>query len=1011
MQATTKKIIAQANEMCVVWFHDIQDAIQVLYEQTGICDKFFEEIERKLNQSVPKQSWRDTDAMKHLQVIFADFHIQEIERLEQSSYKTYSLQLLLEYLHERQSAVQAYIKAVMITADLNQIKVVHKDFLKSDVHYLCYLAILDSLEDALKYYTCDCSWKLLYKQCGAGYMDLVEREKLDCKKFYANAHHFYVPLLDSKALRDNRYDNAFMSRRRKMVGFAILNIKRACAPITARKIRSNVKDYLDNLSQDAPEVDLSEGSIGAAIMEAIKDEIAKMPKVNMEFAPRTPSGSATYNHCISDGGTRMEVRQIYEKMMKPEGGIPLVCIDSHVETFKKVYRPLTQCTVDTTETGNVYYAEQGTWKLQGEQQEMYVTSEGAFYDDYFELISHDWIMITQLDDYETFIGEACVGDVWPSHVANAGEPVDEISCGWEFLECGYSDLYEYDPNGNNPYSFWREPIEKVDLLKRAILLYSDKKIHAHIHAILEPFKSRLISAGSGMSATMLKAAQKAIFNSYSTLGYFRSTAGPVDVNRLRQLSLDMYDAMAVKAEEVFVTSVDYRSATDFINKFWTLKVWELLCKHHGMEHLYEAGCNSLTGNILEYQTPDVYIKVQVGNKTKKIKVCDGELLQGEQKNGQLMGCIISFPILSILNQAGIRAAYKFSNNSAHFMPYVDHTVINGDDALFVSNREIYENWLHAIDCIGFKRSPGKNYISSEFLTVNSTLYYMTSPIVYSAGHKVRKTRIWNQYGLEYEEPIEVRTGSLKKLPFINVGLCLGICRVQNDSRACADKNRDGTDFSLVDRINWAIDGLSDETLMNGNGREELPIGKLKEKMMTIFLMENSAKLEKGRPWFLPKHCGGLGIKIPKESIHYEPRDHQVLYALCHCSSYEAAEWYKRLSVKVNKARYQQQADERAMRYPDTEYTTQISTSVSAYDWLTPTNGDPEDAVDCGLVPDDEELYHDDSWKTVNALRKWARAFCHEKMYNNWTDIPVQLCVKPRDTVAHALYRSLSNNAF
>ena len=45
---------------------------------------------------------------------------------------------------------------------------------------------------------------------------------------------------------------------------------------------------------------------------------------------------------------------------------------------------------------------------------------------------------------------------------------------------------------------------------------------------------------------------------------------------------------------------------------------------------------------------------------------------------------------------------------------------NGDDSLFKCNEEFYEGfWKPAVAAIGFTLSPGKNYVSPAFLTVNS----------------------------------------------------------------------------------------------------------------------------------------------------------------------------------------------------------------------------------------------------------------------------------------------------
>ena len=70
--------------------------------------------------------------------------------------------------------------------------------------------------------------------------------------------------------------------------------------------------------------------------------------------------------------------------------------------------------------------------------------------------------------------------------------------------------------------------------------------------------------------------------------------------------------------------------------------------------------------------------------------------------------------------------------------------VNGDDILFKANMDFYENfWKPAVAAIGFTLSPGKNYIASKFLTVNSEAWrplnncrfekicYLNTGLVYS----------------------------------------------------------------------------------------------------------------------------------------------------------------------------------------------------------------------------------------------------------------------------------------
>lgn len=95
------------------------------------------------------------------------------------------------------------------------------------------------------------------------------------------------------------------------------------------------------------------------------------------------------------------------------------------------------------------------------------------------------------------------------------------------------------------------------------------------------------------------------------------------------------------------------------------------------------------------------------------------------KNGQLMGSPLSFPILCAINYVAYRSALKqyvrdlggdWTKAEMLEMP----VRVNGDDILFKCNKHFYHSyWKPSVAAIGFTLSPGKNYVSSAFLTVKS----------------------------------------------------------------------------------------------------------------------------------------------------------------------------------------------------------------------------------------------------------------------------------------------------
>jgi hypothetical protein len=82
-----------------------------------------------------------------------------------------------------------------------------------------------------------------------------------------------------------------------------------------------------------------------------------------------------------------------------------------------------------------------------------------------------------------------------------------------------------------------------------------------------------------------------------------------------------------------------------------------------------------------------------------------------QESGQLMGSLLSFPLLCLLNDC----TAKFVGLSPH------QYLINGDDILMRTSAEKYPLWKEKVQDFGLSLSAGKNYIHKDFGTVNSQL--------------------------------------------------------------------------------------------------------------------------------------------------------------------------------------------------------------------------------------------------------------------------------------------------
>lgn len=103
------------------------------------------------------------------------------------------------------------------------------------------------------------------------------------------------------------------------------------------------------------------------------------------------------------------------------------------------------------------------------------------------------------------------------------------------------------------------------------------------------------------------------------------------------------------------------------------------------------------------------------------KKCD-ELKPFEQKNGQLMGSVLSFLVLCIAN-AALHWMVKFPHTTTYDFSVMDCLLkINGDDCLCPLTKTEQFRWNLYADAMGLIPSVGKTYFSRDFAVLNSQCY-------------------------------------------------------------------------------------------------------------------------------------------------------------------------------------------------------------------------------------------------------------------------------------------------
>jgi len=150
-------------------------------------------------------------------------------------------------------------------------------------------------------------------------------------------------------------------------------------------------------------------------------------------------------------------------------------------------------------------------------------------------------------------------------------------------------------------------------------------------------------------------------------------------------------AMQQCADEVIISG-DYESATDGL----CLEVSETILSRilHNATHI-----------------PDSIKDFCLLSMRSRITYPDGSVV--DQKRGQLMGNLLSFPLLCLYNYL----AFKF------FVRRKVPLKINGDDIVFRSRRDEYERWRDGIGELGLKLSAGKTFVHHRFFSINSTYFW------------------------------------------------------------------------------------------------------------------------------------------------------------------------------------------------------------------------------------------------------------------------------------------------
>jgi len=329
--------------------------------------------------------------------------------------------------------------------------------------------------------------------------------------------------------------------------------------------------------------------------------------------------------------------------------------------------------------------------------------------------------------------------------------------------------------------------------------------------LAEALKVRVITKGPAASQTVMKPLQRFLFRCLKRFDVFLSLGCGGDISEM-----DMNRIVGKLPLGTKFLSGDYEAATDNLKSYVSETIWDEICQCLGLSvEEREIGSRLLTHHIF------------------------GQL---PQKSGQLMGSIISFPVLCIANFAlcrrvveldmGLRRAGE--NGSDYMCPVmigIDeyHGFINGDDCSLCVSEYGRRLWVICGGLMGLIESLGKTYYSDDFLEINSRLYVHD-------GERLCFT------------------------PLINLGLVYGLKRsAANDSKSEILMGG-GRELAIGARHQYLFNELNSASWGENGSKSWKDVWP---RLNALFMKRNGALLASGAckhlPWFVPTRYGGLGL--------------------------------------------------------------------------------------------------------------------------------------------------------
>ena len=345
-------------------------------------------------------------------------------------------------------------------------------------------------------------------------------------------------------------------------------------------------------------------------------------------------------------------------------------------------------------------------------------------------------------------------------------------------------------------------------------------------SLAEALKVRVITKGPPLTQYVLKPMQEWMWRVLKQHPAFRLIGEPVDVSNLAER------LKPLTGDQAWLSG-DYSDATNQLHPDLSCAVWDTICEITGVPRaLQELGKRVLT---------DHWIVVSQPKEERALM---------PQQWGQLMGSIISFPILCIVNATVCALAIEHDLSRPVTLDEAN-MMINGDDCLLAVGPRGYNAWKTYGKMAGLSPSTGKVYYSREFCNINSTTFEY----------------LWDD--VDY-------TNMFVRVPVVRLGLCFGL------KRSVADTEKEDADLAtrlLGNGVEWDSSvGAQHRALMF-----ECPV-ECRTRVHKKFIARNrkllDAAAEYGMPWYVPECYGGVGLE-PVGDSGPSHEDQLIVAAMVH----------------------------------------------------------------------------------------------------------------------------------